>query len=73
MQRAAVPGKCILRGPPQPESRKLKQNVTPNFKELEDLSALNALYRPGPLDGGMIDEAVALAATGVLARAGVER
>jgi DNA polymerase III subunit alpha len=25
-------------------------------KELEDLSALNALYRPGPLDGGMIDD-----------------
>jgi DNA polymerase-3 subunit alpha len=24
--------------------------------ELEDLSALNALYRPGPLDGGMIDD-----------------
>lgn len=23
---------------------------------LEDLSALNALYRPGPLDGGMIDD-----------------
>lgn len=25
-------------------------------KELEDLAALNALYRPGPLDGGMIEE-----------------
>lgn len=25
-------------------------------KNLEDLSALNALYRPGPLDGGMIDD-----------------
>ncbi len=25
-------------------------------KDLEDLSALNALYRPGPLDGGMVDE-----------------
>lgn len=25
-------------------------------KDLEDLSALNALYRPGPLDGGMIDD-----------------
>jgi DNA polymerase-3 subunit alpha len=25
-------------------------------KRLEDLSALNALYRPGPLDGGMIDD-----------------
>src|SRR2546428_10615050 len=25
-------------------------------KELEDLAALNALYRPGPLDGGMVDE-----------------
>ena len=25
-------------------------------KELEDLSALNALYRPGPIDGGMIEE-----------------
>src|SRR5688572_17669058 len=24
-------------------------------KELEDLSALSALYRPGPIDGGMID------------------
>jgi DNA polymerase III subunit alpha len=27
-------------------------------KELEDLSALNALYRPGPLDGGMVDDFV---------------
>lgn len=25
-------------------------------KSLEDLSALNALYRPGPIDGGMVDE-----------------
>lgn len=25
-------------------------------KGLEDLAALNALYRPGPLDGGMIDD-----------------
>ncbi len=25
-------------------------------KDVEDLSALNALYRPGPLDGGMVDE-----------------
>ncbi|HLM03433.1 MAG TPA: DNA polymerase III subunit alpha [Pyrinomonadaceae bacterium] len=25
-------------------------------KELEDLAALNALYRPGPLDGGMVDD-----------------
>ncbi len=25
-------------------------------KSLEDLSALNALYRPGPLDGGMVEE-----------------
>ena len=25
-------------------------------KGLEDLSALNALYRPGPLDGGMVDD-----------------
>ncbi|HYJ84766.1 MAG TPA: DNA polymerase III subunit alpha, partial [Pyrinomonadaceae bacterium] len=25
-------------------------------KGLEDLSALNALYRPGPLDGGMVEE-----------------
>ncbi|HMQ03989.1 MAG TPA: DNA polymerase III subunit alpha [Pyrinomonadaceae bacterium] len=25
-------------------------------KEFEDLSALNALYRPGPLDGGMIED-----------------
>lgn len=25
-------------------------------ESLEDLSALNALYRPGPLDGGMIDD-----------------
>ncbi|HKY28237.1 MAG TPA: DNA polymerase III subunit alpha [Pyrinomonadaceae bacterium] len=25
-------------------------------QELEDLSALNALYRPGPLDGGMVDD-----------------
>lgn len=27
--------------------------------ELEDLSALNALYRPGPIDGGMIDDFIA--------------
>ncbi|MGD9561138.1 MAG: DNA polymerase III subunit alpha [Pyrinomonadaceae bacterium] len=27
--------------------------------ELEDLSALNALYRPGPLDGGMIEDFIA--------------
>jgi DNA polymerase-3 subunit alpha len=26
---------------------------------LEDLAALNALYRPGPLDGGMIDDFIA--------------
>ena len=25
-------------------------------KGVEDLAALNALYRPGPLDGGMVDE-----------------
>src|SRR2546426_2916700 len=25
-------------------------------KSIEDLAALNALYRPGPLDGGMVDE-----------------
>jgi DNA polymerase-3 subunit alpha len=25
-------------------------------KSLEDLAALNALYRPGPLDGGMVEE-----------------
>ena len=25
-------------------------------KGVEDLSALNALYRPGPLDGGMVEE-----------------
>lgn len=25
-------------------------------KELEDLAALNALYRPGPIDGGMIED-----------------
>jgi DNA polymerase III subunit alpha len=25
-------------------------------KSLEDLSALNALYRPGPLDGGMVED-----------------
>ncbi|MFM8393575.1 MAG: DNA polymerase III subunit alpha, partial [Acidobacteriota bacterium] len=25
-------------------------------ESLEDLSALNALYRPGPLDGGMVDD-----------------
>jgi DNA polymerase III subunit alpha len=25
-------------------------------KDVEDLAALNALYRPGPLDGGMVDE-----------------
>lgn len=28
-------------------------------KELEDLSALNALYRPGPLDGGMVEDFIA--------------
>lgn len=27
-------------------------------EDLEDLSALNALYRPGPIDGGMIDDFV---------------
>lgn len=27
--------------------------------ELEDLSALNALYRPGPLGGGMVDDYIA--------------
>src|SRR5207245_245520 len=25
-------------------------------KTIEDLSALNALYRPGPIDGGMVDD-----------------
>src|SRR5213593_12386 len=25
-------------------------------RSIEDLSALNALYRPGPIDGGMVDE-----------------
>src|SRR4028118_176393 len=25
-------------------------------KGIEDLAALNALYRPGPLDGGMVDD-----------------
>jgi DNA polymerase-3 subunit alpha len=25
-------------------------------KGIEDLSALNALYRPGPIDGGMVDD-----------------
>src|SRR5258708_17790483 len=25
-------------------------------KSIEDLAALNALYRPGPLDGGMVDD-----------------
>jgi DNA polymerase-3 subunit alpha len=28
-------------------------------EDLEDLSALNALYRPGPLDGGMVDDFIA--------------
>ena len=28
-------------------------------KSLEDLAALNALYRPGPLDGGMVDDFIA--------------
>jgi DNA polymerase-3 subunit alpha len=28
-------------------------------KGLEDLAALNALYRPGPLDGGMVDDFIA--------------
>ena len=26
---------------------------------LEDLTALNALYRPGPIQGGMIDDFIA--------------
>ncbi|MFN3329403.1 MAG: hypothetical protein ACK419_00575, partial [Pyrinomonadaceae bacterium] len=25
-------------------------------RNIEDLAALNALYRPGPLDGGMVDD-----------------
>src|SRR5207244_12894838 len=25
-------------------------------KNIEDLSALNALFRPGPIDGGMVDD-----------------
>src|SRR5690606_26282432 len=28
-------------------------------KNLEDLAALNALYRPGPLDGGMVEDFIA--------------
>ncbi|HUF05047.1 MAG TPA: DNA polymerase III subunit alpha [Aridibacter sp.] len=28
-------------------------------KDLEDLAALNALYRPGPLDGGMVEDFIA--------------
>ncbi len=28
-------------------------------KGLEDLAALNALYRPGPLDGGMVEDFIA--------------
>ena len=28
-------------------------------QNIEDLSALNALYRPGPLDGGMVDDFIA--------------
>ena len=28
-------------------------------KDIEDLAALNALYRPGPIDGGMIDDFIA--------------
>lgn len=34
------------------------QEITRKLKprELEDLAALNALYRPGPLDGGMVDD-----------------
>ena len=27
--------------------------------QIEDLTALNALYRPGPIQGGMIDEFIA--------------
>ncbi len=34
--------------------RQICQRLKP--KELEDLAALNALYRPGPLDGGMVDD-----------------
>jgi len=32
------------------------RRLKPNWK---DLAALNALYRPGPLDGGMIDDFIA--------------
>lgn len=37
--------------------RQICQKLKP--KELEDLAALNALYRPGPLDGGMVDDFIA--------------
>ncbi len=37
--------------------RQICQRLKP--KELEDLAALNALYRPGPLDGGMVDDFIA--------------
>ncbi|MGI8468028.1 MAG: DNA polymerase III subunit alpha, partial [Pyrinomonadaceae bacterium] len=37
-----------------PGMREICRRLKP--KELEDLAALNALYRPGPLDGGMVDD-----------------
>jgi DNA polymerase-3 subunit alpha len=37
--------------------RQICQKLKP--KELEDLAALNALYRPGPIDGGMVDDFIA--------------
>jgi DNA polymerase-3 subunit alpha len=40
-----------------PGMQEICRRLKPN--ELEDLAALNALYRPGPLDGGMVDDFIA--------------
>jgi DNA polymerase-3 subunit alpha len=56
----ALLGKGLTAGIFQFESRGMTdilQRVKPS--RLADLTALNALYRPGPLQGGMIDEYIA--------------
>jgi DNA polymerase-3 subunit alpha len=56
----AVLGKGLTAGIFQFESRgmtEILQRVKPS--RLADLTALNALYRPGPLQGGMIDDYIA--------------
>lgn len=40
-----------------PGMQEICKRLKPN--SLEDLAALNALYRPGPLDGGMVDDFIA--------------